>query len=131
MFGAPIPSIALKYSIAHTACPRSPEAPHTTNAGGTLRGIEGAVRLRANGEGPGYTIPAKSGRDEIPASGSPAPPFFLSKSSYSTAAAAASSAPAEKPITPIFAGSRFHSLAYARTRRTACSVSYTSSVCGL
>ena len=53
IFGTPIASMALKYSIAQTAWPRSPDPPQTMNAGGTLRGIGGAVRLRANGVGPG------------------------------------------------------------------------------
>ena len=56
-------------------------------------------------------MPTKSGRDVMPASGSLGSLFFLSKSSNRTAAGAASSAPAEKPMMPILFGSMLHSLA--------------------
>jgi len=56
-------------------------------------------------------MPTKSGRDVMPASGSPGALFFLSKSSNKTAEGADNSAPAEKPMMPIFFGSMFHSLA--------------------
>ena len=69
-------------------------------------------------------MPAKSGREVIPARGSPGSLFFLSKSPNRTAAGAASSAPAEKPMMPILFGSMFHSLAYARTMRMAWRASY-------
>ena len=49
-------------------------------------------------------MPAKSGREVIPARGSRGSLFFLSKSSNRTAAAAANSAPAEKPMMPILFG---------------------------
>jgi len=110
--------MAEKYSSAQMAWTRSPEPPQTMKAGGALRGMAG-LPLRANGVGPGYTRPTKSGREETPASGSPASLFFLSKSSKNSAAGAASSAPAENPIIPILLGSRFQSFAWARTSRTA------------
>src|SRR6185437_14100321 len=61
-------------------------------------------------------MPAKSGRELTPASGSLGSLFFLSKSSNSTAAGAANSAPAEKPMIPILFGSMFHSLAIRMVR---------------
>ena len=72
-------------------------------------------------------IPTNSGRDVIPASGSLASLFFLSKSSNKTADGADNSAPAENPMIPILFGSIPHSLAYARTIRIACWASLTVS----
>ena len=65
-------------------------------------------------------MPTKSGREEIPASGSLASLLALSKSSKKMAAGADSSAPAEKPMMPMRLGSMRHSFAWARTRRIAC-----------
>jgi hypothetical protein len=50
-------------------------------------------------------MPTKSGLELIPANGSL---FLLMKSSNKTAAGAANSAPAEKPMIPILLGSIFH-----------------------
>ena len=71
----------------------------------------GLVRCARRWREPGPMMPTKSGRDEIPANGSPGSLFFLSKSSNRTAAGAESSAPAEKPMMPMRFGSMFHSFA--------------------
>src|SRR4029078_12353575 len=107
--GAPSLSIAEKYSFAQIACTRSPDPGQTMKVGGTLRGIFGVAPF-ANGVGPGYTRTTKFGRAEN-LSG---PAFFSSNAAKKIGVAEASSAPAEKPMIPIFWGSIFHSAARAR-----------------
>ena len=75
--------------------------------------------------------PTKFGRELIFASGLPGTSCVLSNSEYFSAAGAVSSAPAEKPTAPIFAGSSPQSIAYARTILIACSMSFTASTCEL
>ena len=101
------------------------------NAGGALRGIGVAAvageRRRARIDERDEVGPRAHARQRI--AGSCCSP--ASNSSNKTAAGATSSAPAEKPMMPIFFGSMFHSFAWARTTRTACCASYTASVCAI
>src|ERR1700761_1940959 len=122
--GMPAFSIAEKYSLAHTAWILSCQPAPAMKDGGASFGMGGVpfllVQAGGKSEGPGSLAATKSGREVTPASGSLGALFLASNAGYWMAVAMVSSAPAEKPITPILCGSICHSAAWARTVRIAC-----------